>query len=141
MWTSPGGLSTCQIHGGAGRGTVDGVTAQPIDPKHPVPLPESVETYQRALETASPEAVATVLARIEAGVAHAERTGDFAAVRHVFDSLAMMARLRANPAFLAAVAEAKAADARGDPGVNLVELIERLREKYGDPPFDYGRPT
>lgn len=117
------------------------MTAQPIDPEHPEPLPESVETYRRALEAASPEVVATVLARIEAGVARAEKTGDFAAVRHEFDSLAMMARLNANPAFLAAVAEAEAADARGDPGVNFVELIERLREKYGDPPLDYGAPT
>lgn len=101
-------------------------------PGHLEASPESVEAYTRAFEQMPTHAVASIVARIEVGVGHAERTGDVAPLRHVLDSLLMTARLQNNQSYLLAVAEADAEDARGehDP-VDVGDFVAEMRAKYG----------
>ena len=101
-------------------------------PGHLDASPESIEAYRRALAQMPADAFPEILARIDAGVAHAERTGDVAPLRHLFDSIVMTARLEQNQAYQLAVAEADAEDARGEHNpVDVGDFVRDMRAKYG----------
>lgn len=92
---------------------------------------EKVEEYSRALAEVSPGVVAEVLARLDAGIAHAERTGEVAALRHLLDSLLMTARLGRNDAYLRSVADADAEDRSGvGDGEDVAAFVARMRAKH-----------
>lgn len=99
-------------------------------PGHLEASPGSVEIYQRALREMPEGVVPEILARIEAGVIHAERTGDVAPLRHVLDSIVMTARLQNNQSYLLTVAEAEAGTDQ-EP-VEVTEFVARMRSKYGE---------
>lgn len=87
--------------------------------------------YARALAALPPGTVPDVLARLDAAVAEAERTGDVGPVRHLLDSLLGTARLQGNEAYLRAVEEADAAEARGDEAPEDVgSFVARMRAKH-----------
>lgn len=101
-------------------------------PGHPEVAPEAVAQFEQALAQLPPDALPAIFARFESGVAHAERTGDLAPLRHLLDSLLVTARLQHNGAYVLAAADADAEDARGehDP-VDVGDFVARMREQHG----------
>lgn len=94
--------------------------------------PARVDEYARALAALPAETVPDVLARLDVAVAEAERTGDVGPVRHLLDSLLVTAQLQGNEAYLRAVEEADAAEARGDEVPEDVgAFVARMRATYG----------
>ncbi len=103
------------------------LAAQPLD----VP-PDRVAEYECALAALPPQGVAAALAQLDSAVARAEATGDVTGVRRVLDSLLMTARLQGNTAYLAAVADADAAETGGgdDPPEDVTAFVARMRAKH-----------
>jgi hypothetical protein len=103
-------------------------------PGHLEASPASVEIYTRAFAEMPPNVMPEIVARIEAGVEHVERTGDVAPLRHVLDSLVMTARLHNNQAYVLNVADADAADGSdADESEDVASFVSRMREKYTSP--------
>lgn len=101
-------------------------------PGHLDAAPETVAEYQRALEQLPRDALPAILAQMQAGLDHAEATGDLAPLRHLFDSLLVTARLQNNGAYVLAVADADAEDARGERNPEDVDdFVARMRDTYG----------
>jgi hypothetical protein len=97
-----------------------------------VPPPERVDAFRDALTALPPDALPEVLARLDATVAVAERSGDVAPLRHLLDSVLMTTRLARNEPYLRAVTEADEADARGEhEGEDVTDFVARMRAKHG----------
>lgn len=102
------------------------VAAQPVEAAE-----AKAAAYADALAQLPPEAVADVLAQLDATVTEAQRDGDLTVVRHLLDSLLMTARLGRNEAYLRAVAEADAAEAAGtEEPEDVGEFVARMRAKH-----------
>jgi hypothetical protein len=102
-------------------------------PGHVEPVPAAEGDIAAALAALPPDALPRVFAQFEAAVAHAERTGDAAPLRHLIDSLFVTARLQRNAAYLASVAEADAADVRDEhDDEDVADFVARMRRKHSD---------
>ncbi|HVF05486.1 MAG TPA: hypothetical protein VNA20_11660 [Frankiaceae bacterium] len=103
------------------------LAARPLDV-----APDRAAEYERALAALPPGAVAAALAALDTAVARAEATGDVTPVRDTLDSLLVTARLQGNAAYLAAVADADAAELAGDdePPEDVAAFVVRMRAEH-----------